>query len=112
MSFLDFFDSIPDRIMPGLYKRKYLEHREPPVWYTAWREVCHAAGSVILIVIGYFLSLYVYTYSSIIIFALLTAWMTYQEFYLHPKKYGQTFWHGVCDWLAWIVPFVIYFIFF
>jgi hypothetical protein len=103
MSLLDHLDKIPDRIFPRLEARSY------PL-YIFWREVCHFVISCVLIIISHVLFLCVSVYAPIIIFILLGAWMTYQEFWLHPKKYDQKFWHGMMDWSVWMIPFIMYII--
>ena len=34
--------------------------------------------------------------------------LSYQEFYLHPREFGQHARKGITDWLVWVVPMVIY----
>ncbi len=76
--------------------------------YFIWREVCHIVGSVALIVVSYVLSVWIGHDVKPIIFVALLVWMTYQEFVLHPRKYGQKLSKGIIDWLAWVAPFAIY----
>ncbi len=101
MSLLDSLDRIPDRIFPRLEARSY------PL-YIFWREVCHFVISCALMAVSYVLFLYISVYAPIIVFALLGVWMTYQEFYLHPKKYDQKLQGGLLDWSVWMIPFIIY----
>jgi hypothetical protein len=75
-----------------------------------YRELFHFFGSIFLIVIATLLSqrlfgstiaLYILLYAAIVA-------LSYQEFYLHPKRYGQHFKKGVVDWLVWVIPISIY----
>jgi len=95
-----FLEKLPNKIFPHLQSKNY-------ALYIIWRELCHLTGSLFLILISYFLKPLIPA-ASIIIFVVLLLWMTYQEFYLHPKKYDQKLWKGILDWLSWIAPFVIY----
>ncbi len=101
----EFLEKVPDLIAPNLKAKN-------PSLYFLWREVCHVTGSIILIFLSYILL--IKTNYNIIppLFLFLFVWMTYQEFYLHPKKYNQKLYKSIADWLAWITPFVLYLIFF
>ncbi len=106
MSFLDYIDNIPGKIFSKLQPRivdgfLFFPHK-------FYREIFHIISSLLLIFFSHILYLYVYVSSPIIIFSILGMWMTYQEFFLHPKKYNQKLWNGVLDWSSWIVPFIIY----
>lgn len=46
-----------------------------------------------------------------IIVAVAVGLLTLQEFYLHPRRYGQIRSKGIADWLTWVVPIMIYFTF-
>ncbi|KND51368.1 MAG: hypothetical protein ABA06_03600 [Parcubacteria bacterium C7867-001] len=94
---------LPDTLLPGLKEKNY------PL-SVAWREVCHVVGSVILIVATTFLAPFAPFNLPIAVFAVLVVFMTYQEFYLHPKKYQQRLWKGILDWLAWVLPFALFLI--
>jgi hypothetical protein len=41
----------------------------------------------------------------------MTLLITYQEFYYHPRVYGQLWRKDVLDWLSWMVPVGLYFFF-
>ncbi len=99
MNILETIEKIPDLIIPSLKQRNYAV-------YTFWREICHITGSLVLLLVATLLG---FT-AVVIIFIVLGLWMTYQEFYLHPKKYNQPLWKGITDWLSWILPFIIYFL--
>ena len=106
MSFLDYIDDIPGKIFPRLKSRMvdgylYFPHK-------LYREFFHILGSFLIISFSYILYLYVSVYVPVIIFLLWSAWMTYQEFYLHPKKYNQKLLESILDWSSWIIPLIIY----
>ncbi len=103
MTLLEKIELIPDRILPKLQsKNKHV--------YFLWREVCHVFGSLIFVFLAYVISHGTQYDFSLIIFCGVLFWITYQEFYLHPKKYNQKLFKGIIDWLAWIAPFIIYFV--
>jgi hypothetical protein len=110
MSILDSLDKIPDRIIPGLEKRNYLALAEPPVLYVLWRELCHCVISVLIVLSSHLLAKYLDFNFPLVVGIALVIWMTYQEFYLHPRKYGQKLWNGILDWSSWTAPFIVYFL--
>lgn len=95
-------DGIPDLVFPGLDKRS-------PFLYVCWQEFCHVLGSLLLIALSHLALVYTSYDAPRAVFILLALWMTFQEFYLHPKKYGQPLWKGILDWLSWVLPFLVYF---
>lgn len=106
MSLLDYTDDIPGKIFPKLKSRMvdgylYFPHK-------LYREIFHILGSFLIIVFSYILYLYLSINVPIIIFSLWSVWMTYQEFYLHPKKYNQKLPESILDWSSWIIPLIIY----
>lgn len=103
---LDFLDKIPGKIFPKLKPKMVDGFLVFP--HKLYREFFHIFGSLILIMISFVLYLYISTNIPIIFFIVLCVWMTYQEFYLHPKKYNQKLIEGIFDWLSRIVPFGIY----
>lgn len=79
-----------------------------------YRQAFHFLGSVLFIVaatvvsqelIGSERALYVLLCAAIIALA-------FQEFYVHPRLYGQRARKGVIDLLAWVTPMALYFFFF
>lgn len=79
-----------------------------------YRQTFHFLGSVLFIVaatlvsqelIGSERALYVLLFAAIIALA-------FQEFYVHPRLYGQKVKKGVIDLAAWVVPIALYFFFF
>jgi hypothetical protein len=43
-----------------------------------------------------------------ILLVLAIAVMSFQEFYLHPRYYGQLWRKSVADWTVWILPIGFY----
>ncbi len=75
-----------------------------------YRELFHFIGSVFVIVLATLLSKKIFG-SDVTIYLLLygaIVALTFQEFYVHPRHYGQRAGKGVLDWLVWVVPMVIY----
>lgn len=75
-----------------------------------YRGTFHFVGSILFIILATFITktlfdsdtaLYVLLFTAIISFS-------YQEFYLHPKRYGQHANKGITDWLTWVVPMLMY----
>lgn len=106
MLFLNYLDKIPGKIFPKLKPKMIDGFMHFPC--KLCREIFHIIGSLLLIIISYIFYLYIHVKIPIIIFTLLIIWMTYQEFYLHRKKYKQKLVHGLLDWFSWVIPFVIY----
>lgn len=81
---------------------------------TIYRETFHFLGSIICIVLAALLSKLLFG-SDTALYAVLVAAVValfYQEFYLHPKLYGQHYQKGVTDLLAWLTPMAAYFFLF
>ncbi len=75
-----------------------------------YREIFHFAGAILIILFSHFIFTKTgFKIFPIIILGLLTLWITFQEFYLHPTFYNQNLYKGIIDWLVWIVPIIIYF---
>lgn len=75
-----------------------------------YREVFHFFGSVLFIIAATVISnelfgsekaLYVLMGAAILAFG-------FQEFYMHPRTYGQRTQKGILDWLSWVVPMIVY----
>jgi hypothetical protein len=109
MSLLNYLDNIPGKIFPKLRVRKVDGVFIFP--HKLFREVFHVIGALILILISYLLYIYMNTNIPIIIFIVFGIWITYQEFYLHPKKYNQELSISILDWSSWMIPFIVYLIF-
>jgi hypothetical protein len=81
---------------------------------TLYREVFHFIGSIIFIAGSTLLSNNLFG-SEAALYALFIAAvlaLSYQEFYLHPRRFGQHAGKGVVDWLVWVIPMVLYLSFF
>ncbi len=79
-------------------------------WLGFYREVFHLMGSILFIVAAGLFSQKIFG-SNTAVYVLLAAAIValgYQEFYVHPKHYGQHFMKGVTDWLVWVVPMLVY----
>ncbi len=75
-----------------------------------YRQVFHFIGSVLVIVLATELSRDFFgseTALYVLLFTAIAA-LTYQEFYVHPKRYGQRFRKGLIDWSVWVVPMMVY----
>lgn len=78
---------------------------------TLYREFFHFLGSVIFIIVATLLSK-IFFGSDTALYVLLGAAVTalfFQEFYLHPKLYGQHFKKGATDLFVWLAPMASYF---
>lgn len=76
----------------------------------AYRETFHFVGAVLFILFAALVSRSLLggdTALYVLLGAALVA-ITFQEFYLHPRMYGQLLPKGVVDWLAWSVPIGLY----
>jgi hypothetical protein len=75
-----------------------------------YRSVFHFIGSVLFIYLAALISktLWGSDIALYILFCAAIAALTYQEFYLHPKRYGQHIQKSIADWLTWVTPIVIY----
>jgi hypothetical protein len=77
---------------------------------TLYRETFHFIGSVLFIIAATVLSERLLG-SDAALYTLLVAAvaaLTFQEFYVHPRRYGQRFKKGVADWLSWVMPMALY----
>lgn len=76
----------------------------------AYRETFHLIGSILFIIFAAGISTTLFG-SDVALYVLLAAALlaiTFQEFYVHPKTYGQLLPKGVVDWIAWVVPIGLY----
>ena len=77
-----------------------------------WREIFHLAGSILVVIISRFISnITGFKKLDIVILLALILFITFQEFYLHPKYYNQKLYEGILDWLFWVGPIIYYFIY-
>lgn len=110
MNLYHFILTIPERLYPGgmaAYERMLAEgHHATTI---AYREIFHLAGGGLVLVIALLLER---LFASPTIFAVimiaLVAFITFQEFYLHPTFWGQSLTKSVLDWAAWLLPSALY----
>lgn len=75
-----------------------------------YREVYHLIGSILFILFATLVARDFFG-SETALYVLLGAAILalgYQEFWVHPKHFGQHARKGVADWLVWVVPMLIY----
>lgn len=79
-----------------------------------YREVFHFIGAILFIISATLLSKVLFG-SEIALYILLfmaIGGLTFQEFYLHPKRFKQRTRKGMADWFTWVLPMALYLIFF
>ncbi len=79
-----------------------------------YRQLFHFFGSILFIFLATVIAekfLGSDTALYVLFFAAILA-LTFQEFYLHPRQYGQHLQKGIADWLAWVTPMALYIFFF
>jgi hypothetical protein len=88
------------RLGPGHFGYKVL----------AYRQACHLLGAIILIVISTVLAKEVLGSEAAlyVVLALAVLAISFQEFYLHPKYYGQLWRKSVADWAVWVTPIALF----
>ena len=88
------------RLGPGHFGYKVL----------AYRQACHLVGAIILIVISTVLAKEVLGSEAAlyVVLALAILAISFQEFYLHPKYYGQLWRKSVADWAVWVTPIALF----
>ena len=89
----------PERLFPNLREYSY------PLYFS-WRQLCHALGALLLIIILDFLPISKKIVIEIVIVFIF--YMGYQEFYIHPKYYDQKILKSIIDWSSWCIPLFIY----
>jgi hypothetical protein len=75
-----------------------------------YRQVFHFIGSVIFLALAAALSKDIFGTDTALYVLLVAAILalTYQEFYVHPRKYGQHTPKGLADWFTWVMPMLLY----
>lgn len=74
-----------------------------------WRELFHFLGAIFFIFLSIGLEKFFKTPAAgPIVLCGVIAWITFQEFYLHPTFYNQTFTKGFIDWIVWLAPILVY----
>jgi hypothetical protein len=76
------------------------------VFINCYRSFFHIIGSVLAVFAFTFLMREFFGVERALYLTLgaMAALITYQEFYYHPRVYGQIFRKSVVDWLSWMVP--------
>ncbi len=79
-----------------------------------YRQTFHFIGSVLFIIFATLISqdLFGSEAALYVLLCMAVVALMYQEFYLHPRMYGQRTVKGVVDLFSWITPIVAYFILF
>jgi len=124
----EFFITLPDRLYPFaaeiegkrvrgmLAYKKQLDHilevyGAGKLGYKlmAYRQTCHFLGSILFILAAAILShvLFGGTTGLYLMLAAAIVAISFQEFYLHPRRYNQTFRKGVLDWIVWTTPIAL-----
>lgn len=80
---------------------------------TFYRSTFHLLGSVMAIMCATFLSqrLFGSEIALYILMAMLIGGIFFQEFYWQPRQLGQLRYKGIIDWLTWVTPVLIYFLY-
>jgi hypothetical protein len=76
-----------------------------------YRQLFHLAGSILfLVVAAYFSESFLGSERAMyVLLVVAVILISFQEFYLHRRMYEQLWRKSVVDWLAWCVPFGVYF---
>ncbi|MES2006673.1 MAG: hypothetical protein V4436_01030 [Patescibacteria group bacterium] len=79
-----------------------------------YRETFHFLGSILFIISATVISKNLFGSDAALYVLLLAAIvaLAFQEFYVHPKSFGQRTQKGIADWLVWVAPMVIYLLLF
>lgn len=79
-----------------------------------YRSTFHLIGAIIFVSFAAFLShrLFGSDIALYVVCGAAIAALTFQEFYVHPKLYGQVMTKGVVDWMSWVTPMAAYIVFF
>lgn len=77
----------------------------------AYRQFYHFIGSLLFISFATYFSHHFFgnDVALPVLFIAAVIAISFQEFYVHPRHYGQRLPKSVIDWASWIVPIGIYF---
>ncbi len=125
----EFFETLPDRVFPfateiegrivrgrasylQAVERAYETYGPHRFGYklACYRACFHLIGSIIFIVLAALIAQDLFG-SDIALYVLLivaSAALFVQEFYSHPRRYGQHSNKGLADWLTWVIPMMVY----
>ncbi len=83
-------------------------------WLGLYRQVCHFIGSVFVIfsVTLFSESLFGSDTAMYLLLGTAIAALGYQEFFMHPRDFGQHPHKSIADWLVWVIPMFVYIFFF
>lgn len=75
-----------------------------------YRETFHFVGSLLFMVFATLVArdLFGSDAALYVLLVLAVLALSFQEFYVHPKSFGQHAKKGVMDWLVWVGPMAIY----
>lgn len=75
-----------------------------------YRQIFHFIGSILFIIFATLVSKEIFGSEVSLYFLLVTAIvaLTYQEFYVHPRRYGQRIRKSLLDWFFWVIPMLVY----
>jgi len=79
-----------------------------------YRESFHFIGALLFIISAGLISKTLFG-SDVALYVLLGAailTLSFQEFYVHPRRYGQRSQKGIADWFTWVFPMVGYILLF
>lgn len=79
-----------------------------------YRGTFHFFGSIVFMVLAILVAKDLFG-SDIALYVLLGAAiisLSIQEFYVHPRRYGQLTQKGIADWATWVLPMAAYLFFF
>lgn len=77
---------------------------------TFYRTLFHLLGSLFVIYTSTFIAFDLFGGQTalVLLLALLTAFITYQEFFLQRRVYRQLWRKGALDWFVWVAPVAVY----
>jgi hypothetical protein len=124
-----YLESIPDRLYPftseiegtlvrgrASYQRTmqkaFLQYGQNQLGFRLifYRSIFHIIGSIIFIFVATAFSQYWFGSEAAVVTFLVAAMIALfiQEFFVHPKRYGQPLYKSFADWLTWAVPMMLY----
>lgn len=76
----------------------------------AYRQACHLLGAILLIIISSIIAKELFGSEAAldVVLVLAVLAISFQEFYLHPKYYGQLWRKSVADWAVWVTPIALF----
>lgn len=75
-----------------------------------YREAFHFVGALLFIALATYVSRHFFGSDVALRVLFITAVIaiSFQEFYLHPRRYGQRFRKSLLDWMVWVIPMGTY----